>query len=78
MTLGYAVKMIAFTLAKIGGVAKWAAWSHWVCYLLEILEKEVDPLEYAVFLEALQEDVATRLKEGRWQGEREQYATLKR
>jgi hypothetical protein len=38
----------------------------WVTYILEVLQDEVVPQEYAAMLERVRADIDTRLQAGRW------------
>ncbi len=51
--------------AAIGQVPPYA-WRGWVVYLLNYLEHHTDSDEYCQALQALQADIAARLKAGHW------------
>jgi len=43
-------------------------WTLWVCYLLEVLEKQAGSAKakYVAFLTDLRDDITVRLEEGQW------------
>jgi hypothetical protein len=43
-----------------------AQWPGWIVYLLETLDGKASNAEYQAALEAIRNDITTRLNEGRW------------